>query len=111
MQGFLIRRTEEHFETVTNAVTQLAEEVRNRLFDAPAAPAPFVNQPGAFPRPSGASGKNGFMQFLIARMPQLDGQEREDLWRTTSEIMRLRINDMRELDGVKNVDLGPWIMV
>ena len=101
-----------------NAVPQLAEEVRNHLIGAPApfvnqpgAPAPFVNQPEAFPRPDGASGKNGFMQFLIARMPQLDGQEREDLWRITSEIMRLRINNMHEFDRVANVDWGPWIMV
>ena len=69
-QDRIVDDVNHNFAVIFGRVNNFIQEVRNCVAGAPAsavvnqpgAPAPFVNQPGAFPRPAGASGKNGFMQ-------------------------------------------------
>ena len=95
MQNTIIEAANENFAMAADHINHLYLQVRNRVFGNPGA----ANEPEAFGRPSGALGKTGFLEFLNARMPNLDRQERNDVWRITGEIMNLTIDDMHNETG------------
>ena len=94
------------FEALTNHVNNVVQAVQNRAFGGGQQQlerVPHVNVPNAIPRPRGAFGKIGFYLFLRERIPQLNQNQHNQIWRDTGDVM----NEM--MDAMPNDVLTPEV--
>ena len=100
------------FEAFTNHINNVAQAVQNRAFGGGQQQqpqrVPHVNVPNAFPRPRGALGKIGFYLFLRERMPQLNQDQRYQIWRDTGDIMNATMDAMPEDVLTPEVERAFW---
>ena len=79
------------FAAFTNHINNVVQAVQNRAFGGGQQQqpqrVPHVNVPNAFPKPRGALGKIGFFLFLRERIPQLNQNQRNQIWRDTGDVM------------------------
>ena len=86
------------FAAFTNHINNVVQAVQNRAFGGGQQQqpqrVPHVNVPKAIPRPRGAFGKIGFYLFLRERMPNLNQDQRDLIWRDTGDIMNVTMDAM-----------------